>query len=129
MITVGRLCVKIAGRDAGKKCVVIDVLDKNFVLLDGQVRRKKCNIKHIEPLEKEIKIEKNADHTVVVAAFKKLGLEVTDTKPKAKQTRPNKARKTKKVSQKSVGKKPAKKEIKEAKKEESSKEKKPAPAK
>ena len=27
MIEVGRVCVKIAGRDAGKKCAVIKVLD------------------------------------------------------------------------------------------------------
>ena len=27
MFDIGRVCMKIAGRDAGKKCVIIDVVD------------------------------------------------------------------------------------------------------
>ncbi len=30
-VEVGRVCMKLAGREAGKKCVVVDVIDKNFV--------------------------------------------------------------------------------------------------
>jgi large subunit ribosomal protein L14e len=58
MYQIGRLCVKLAGRDARKKCVIIDVLDNNFVMIDGQTRRKKCNIRHLEPLDKVLKIKK-----------------------------------------------------------------------
>ena len=47
MIEIGRLCVKIAGRDAGKKCVVVDVVNDNTVLIDGETRRRNCNIKHL----------------------------------------------------------------------------------
>lgn len=36
---IGRVCIKIAGRDAGMKCVVVEQLDNNFVLIDGQTRR------------------------------------------------------------------------------------------
>ena len=36
MFEIGRLCVKIAGRDAGNKCVIVDVIDKNFVMIDGR---------------------------------------------------------------------------------------------
>ncbi len=50
MTEVGTVCLKIAGRDAGMKAVVVEKLDKEFVLIDGQVRRRKCNIKHLEPL-------------------------------------------------------------------------------
>ena len=34
-IEVGRLCVKQLGRENGKKCVIIDVMDKSFVLVTG----------------------------------------------------------------------------------------------
>ena len=52
MLTVGRLCIKIAGRDAGKQCVIVDVLDHNKVLIDGLTRRRPCNILHLEPMNK-----------------------------------------------------------------------------
>ena len=48
-IEIGRICVKTAGRDASKKCVIIDLLDDKYVLIDGETRRRKCNIIHIEP--------------------------------------------------------------------------------
>ncbi len=84
MIEIGRICVKIAGRDAGLKCVVVEVLDKNFVLIDGQTRRRKCNSAHLEPLDQKLSIESGASHAHVVAAFKDIGVEVVETKPKAK---------------------------------------------
>jgi len=92
MFEIGRLALKIAGRDSGKKCVIIDILDKRHVLIDGQTRRRKCNIMHIEPLDKVIDIKKNASHDEVKSAFKELGLEIKDTKPKPKQERPKKQR-------------------------------------
>ncbi len=37
---VGRVAVKTLGREAGRYCVVVDIIDKNFVLIDGiKVRR------------------------------------------------------------------------------------------
>ncbi|MBW2970024.1 50S ribosomal protein L14e [Candidatus Woesearchaeota archaeon] len=83
MIEVGRVCLKIAGRDAGLKCVVVDVLD-NFVLIDGQTRRRKCNPVHLEPLDQKLDIEKGASHEQVVSAFKELKIKIVDRKPKAK---------------------------------------------
>ena len=74
MIDVGRVCVKIAGREAGNKCVVVDVIDKNFVTIDGDVRRKKCNISHLEPLDQKIKLEENEDHDSVIKNLKKIGV-------------------------------------------------------
>ena len=88
MMEVGRLCTKIAGRDAGKKCVIIEVLDDNFVMIDGETRRRKCNLKHLEPAKELLKISKSADHNTVKAEFKKLGIDLIDTKPK--QTKPKK---------------------------------------
>ena len=74
MIEVGRLCIKIAGRDAGLKCVIVDVLDDKFVLIDGETRRRKCNILHLEPLKDTIKIKKNASHEGIKKEFETLGL-------------------------------------------------------
>lgn len=94
MIEIGRLVVKTAGRDAGKKAVIIDILDDKYVLIDGETRRRKCNILHLEPLNQVIKIEKNASHEEVAKVLKEIGIEARQTKPKPKTTRPRKKRKT-----------------------------------
>ena len=86
MINIGRICLKTAGRDAGKKCVILD-LEKNLVLIDGDVRRRKINVKHIEPTKQVIDIEQNASHEKVVEEFKKLGIELRETKPKKAKDR------------------------------------------
>ncbi len=94
MIEIGRLCVKLAGRDAGLKCVVVDILDDKFVLIDGETRRRKCNILHIEPLKDVIKIKKKASHEEIKKEFEKLGLKVRETKPRQKTEMPRKKRKS-----------------------------------
>lgn len=114
MIEIGRLCVKTAGRDSKKKCVIVDIVDDNFVLIDGDVRRKKCNIKHLEPLDQVIKIRKGASHEVVAEEFKKLKLPVWSKKSKEKTERPKKVRKKKekKVEEKAEKKTKATKTVK-----------------
>ena len=95
-LTIGRICVKTAGRDAGKIAVVLSTQNKNRVLVDGQVRRKNCNILHLEPTAKTVVLEENASHETVVAALKTIGLAVVERKPKAaKQPRPRKKGKAK----------------------------------
>lgn len=94
MIEIGRIVVKTAGRDAGCKAVIIDILDDKYVLVDGETRRRKCNILHIEPLNQIIKIGKNASHEEVAKAFDELGLKARLTKPKPKTARPRTKRKT-----------------------------------
>jgi len=94
MIEVGRLCVKIAGRDAGKKAIIVDILDNNFVLLDGETRRRKCNVLHLEPLDQVLKIAKKASHDEVAKALKEINIEARITKPKPKTERPRKKRKS-----------------------------------
>ncbi|HDI12670.1 MAG TPA: 50S ribosomal protein L14e, partial [Hadesarchaea archaeon] len=45
VVDVGRVCVKIAGHEAGKRCVVVEVLDDTFVVVSGpKVKRRRCNI-------------------------------------------------------------------------------------
>jgi large subunit ribosomal protein L14e len=73
---IGRICVKTMGREAGQYCVVVDIIDKNFILIDGlKVRRRRANYKHIEPTSESIDIKKGASHSDVEAAIKKAKLE------------------------------------------------------
>lgn len=65
MLETGRVCIKTAGREAGRACVVIDTIDETYVMVTGpksltKVRRRKCNIAHLEPLEFQLKLAKNA---------------------------------------------------------------------
>jgi len=70
-IEVGRVCVKITGREAGRKCVIVDVIDRNFVLITGPqkvtgVKRRRANINHIEPTEKRVNIKRgNSDEEIM----------------------------------------------------------------
>ena len=114
LYNVGRVCLKIAGRDAGRKCVVVEQVDNNFVMIDGDVRRKKVNIKHLEPLSQEIDLKDKASHDDVKKAFTDLGFSVWDKKSKKPAARPTKQRK---VKEKKTEEKP-KAEVKETKKEE-----------
>ena len=109
MFEVGRVCVKLAGRDAGKHCVVVEELDKGFVLVDGQTRRRKVSTAHLIPLEKTLGVSKGADHAAVEAAFQELNIAVKTTTPKKVGDRPRKVRKVKQKVEKSA-KKEAKKE-------------------
>ncbi len=81
---VGRLCVKIAGRDAGATCVVVDTVNGHTVLVDGQTRRRNCNTRHLEALPNVLSLKKGASHSDVEKEFKKLHLPVLNTKPKKK---------------------------------------------
>jgi large subunit ribosomal protein L14e len=75
VMNVGRICTKLSGREAGQTCVVIDVVDKSYVMISGPaVRRRKCNIKHLEPHERVIEIEKGASDEEVQDLLKKEGL-------------------------------------------------------
>ncbi len=92
MIEIGRLILKTSGRDAGKYGLIIDVIDENYVMIDGQVRRKKVNIKHIEPLLPVLKINKNASHEEVVSALERIGVSVEPRKSREKKPKPVKKR-------------------------------------
>lgn len=130
MIEVGRVCLKIAGRDAGLKCVVVEVLDKNFVMIDGQTRRRKCNMIHLHPLADKLKIKAKASHDVVVNAFKdELKIEITEKKKKTRAEKPKKTRKIKVVPEGSEAPKEEKKAEKKPVKKEAKKEEKPKKAK
>ncbi len=57
-IEVGDVCIKTTGREAGKKAVVIKILDEKNVLVVGEeVRKRRCNIMHLIPLGKKIDVK------------------------------------------------------------------------
>lgn len=90
----GQICVKLAGREAGKICVIIEKLDDTFVIIDGQTKRKRCNIMHLSPLEQKIKLPQKPSHEQVVKELKALNIEVAETKPKQKTQKLLKHRKS-----------------------------------
>ena len=77
-IEVGRICVKQAGRENGKKCVVIDVMDKSFVLVTGPkkvtgVKRRRVNINHVMPLQDKIEVKRGASDEEVAQVLDAAG--------------------------------------------------------
>jgi len=104
MIGIGRVIVKIAGRDAGMRGVVVDTLDDNHVLIDGQVRRRKCNVLHIEPLPEQVSIPKGASHEQVREALQALGIAVPERKDKGPATPKQEAPRKKAAARKPAGK-------------------------
>lgn len=57
-IEVGRVCVKIAGREAGEKCVIVEVIDDKFVEVVGtSIKNRRCNIRHLEPIDQTVEIK------------------------------------------------------------------------
>ncbi|MHA1460934.1 MAG: 50S ribosomal protein L14e [Promethearchaeota archaeon] len=73
---IGRVCVKTTGREAGKYCIVVDIIDKNYLLIDGlNVRRRRANYRHLEPITETVEIKKGASHSDIEAAIKKANLE------------------------------------------------------
>ena len=50
-IEVGRKCIKTAGREAGKECEIVAIIDENYVEVKGdEVKNRRCNINHLEPI-------------------------------------------------------------------------------
>ncbi|MFH0927546.1 MAG: KOW motif-containing protein [Candidatus Micrarchaeota archaeon] len=49
----GRICIKLAGRDAGEKVVITKVIDQNSVMVKspGRKKERKCSIRHLEPTD------------------------------------------------------------------------------
>ncbi|MCS7138855.1 MAG: KOW motif-containing protein [Crenarchaeota archaeon] len=72
----GRICVITRGRDRGKKCVIVGILDDFNVLITGPkelngVKRGKKNILHLFPLNETIRIRANAKDETVLSAIEK----------------------------------------------------------
>jgi len=80
LIDIGRVVVITQGRRAGKKAVVVDIIDENFVLLTGPkelngVKRRRMNVDHIIPTNVKLEIEKGTEDEKILEAIKERGLE------------------------------------------------------
>ena len=77
-IEVGRICVKQIGRENGKQCVIIDVMDKSFVLVTGPkkvtgVKRRRVNINHVMPLQDKVDVKRGASDEEVASVLESAG--------------------------------------------------------
>jgi large subunit ribosomal protein L14e len=77
-IEVGRICVKQSGRETGKKCIVIDVMDKSFVLVTGPkkvtgIKRRRVNINHVMPLQDKVEVKRGASDEEVTSVLESAG--------------------------------------------------------
>jgi len=122
-LEVGRVCLKIVGREAGKVCTVVKKLTEGkgksqpFVLVTGPklltgVKRRRCNIEHLEATQHTVLIKDDASDEEVIEAYKKSGLitkfnlklpsagEMKAEKTKVKEEKPKKEEKTKEKEEK-----------------------------
>lgn len=120
MLNSGRVCVKTAGREAGSVCVVLERVNDFQVVIEGMVKKRKCNVKHLEPLPKTVKVTKSSSKKEVLDSLTSLGLiskeeseKFLNKKPKEVKGKPSKKvkeKKAKKIKKKEVKKKEVKKE-------------------
>jgi len=78
-LEVGRVCMKIAGREAGRYACVLKKLDNTFVLITGPkiltgVKRRRCNVDHLEPTPYSLRIKEEASDAEVIKAYEEAGL-------------------------------------------------------
>lgn len=79
MLEAGRIVLKIAGREAGKYAVIIENNNDGFVMITGPktitgVKKRRCNINHIEPTENKLDIGSKADDASIEEQWKNSGL-------------------------------------------------------
>jgi large subunit ribosomal protein L14e len=66
-IEIGSVCIKTRGRSAGKLAVIVDLDGKGFATVDGkELKRKRCNLRHLMPTGKKIDIKKSTSHEEVL---------------------------------------------------------------
>lgn len=86
-VEIGRICVKNAGRETGKRCVIVDVTDKSFVMVTGPksltgIKRRRVNLKHLTILEDKLDIKRGASDEDVAKVLKASGKIESTSEPK-----------------------------------------------
>ncbi|MHA1822140.1 MAG: 50S ribosomal protein L14e [Promethearchaeota archaeon] len=72
---IGQVCIKLLGREAGYRCAIVEIIDKNFALVEGlKVRRRRCNFNHLAPTKDKIDIKVGAKSEEVKKAIEKAKL-------------------------------------------------------
>lgn len=126
-LEIGRVCMKVAGRESGSYCVIVGSPEKSFALVTGPkvltgIKRRKSNIAHLEPTQYKVEIAADATDDQVASAMEKSGLvkKFGLKMPSAAQLKA----KEKKQEEKAAAKTETKAEEKPKKKEAKPKEKK-----
>lgn len=112
VLEIGRVCLKLAGREAGKYAVVVKAAgkakdEKSFVFVTGPrlltgVKRRKCNIDHLKATEYKLEIAEDAPDEQVITAYEKAGLiiKLGLKKPSAAQLKAKAEKKEEKTKKK-----------------------------
>lgn len=140
VLEVGRVCLKIAGREGGKYAVVVKPAgtgkgkgkdDKSFVFVTGPklltgVKRRKCNIYHLQPTQYKLEIAEDATDEQVITAYEKAGLVIKLglKKPSAAQMKAKQQQREEKTKKKADAAKKGKTEKSKEKKAKKEKAKK-----
>lgn len=79
LLDIGRVAMKISGRESGKICCVVKKISNSFVLVTGPklltgVKRRQCNVEHLEPTQHILEIKEEASDEEVIEAYKKANL-------------------------------------------------------
>ena len=115
-LDVGTICMKVAGREAGSICCVVKPIDKTFVMVTGPklvtgIKRRKCNIEHLEPTEIKLDVKADATDDEIIEAYKKSNI-LTKFNLKLPSAGEMKSQKEKKEEPKKVAKEKTKEEKK-----------------
>lgn len=78
-MNVGTVCMKVNGRESGAICCVVKPVDKTFVMVTGPklvtgIKRRRCNIGHLEPVGMFVDIKEDASDEEIMEAYKKAGI-------------------------------------------------------
>lgn len=74
LFEIGTVCVITQGRRAGKKVVVVDIIDENYLLVTGPegvngIKRRRMNIKHLMPIDLQLEIEREVSDEEIEEAI------------------------------------------------------------
>ena len=74
-LEIGRICIKTSGREAKRKCVIVNIIDKSFVLITGPksltgVKRRRANVNHLQATDEVVKIESGASDEEIAQILK-----------------------------------------------------------
>jgi large subunit ribosomal protein L14e len=74
-LDVGMVCVKMVGKEKGKRYIIVDVIDKSFVLVAGLkaspgTRRHRANVRHLKPTGERLEISREASDEEAMTTVK-----------------------------------------------------------
>lgn len=125
LIEPGRVCIKTKGKERNKPCVIVEVVDDKFVIIDGLVKRRRCNINHLKLLDKVIKLKK-FEKSEILNAFVREGIlskEKLEKIKKKEEVIKARAKVKKEISKEKKEKVKEEKKVKKEKKERKEKKK------